>query len=116
MKNAWWNVWSETSTAILSTNLVGVPGDVENICQLLGTLAPPRSYLLEPGDIANIMMDDPQLEGQRLRVHPLQPPDQQCATTEQLARARCRGGCLARPYANHDHELRPRAGARVAAS
>ena len=54
MKNAWWRVWSETSTAILSTNLVGVPGDVENICQLLGTLAPLHSYLLEPGDIANI--------------------------------------------------------------
>ena len=29
------------------------------------------------------------------------------------ARACCRGGCLARPYANHDHELRPRATARA---
>ena len=31
VKGAWWNPFSQTSTAILSTNLVGIPGDVENI-------------------------------------------------------------------------------------
>lgn len=32
VKGAWWNPFSDTSTVFLSTNTVGVPGDVENIC------------------------------------------------------------------------------------